>query len=204
LIKNIIFDFDGVLLDSVPVKTEAYKELFNKFSNNIVEKMVKYHELNGGISRYKKIQYFFNELLGEDVSEEKIQEYALKYSELTKIELTHEKYLIKDTLNYIKLNSKKINMHIASGSDNTDLIYICNKLDLNKYFLSMKGSPKVKSLIVKEILDDNRYKKEETILIGDSINDYEAAKINGIKFYGYNNKSLKNNHSYIDSFSTFK
>jgi HAD superfamily hydrolase (TIGR01549 family) len=204
LIKNIIFDFDGVLLDSVPVKTEAYRELFNKFSNNIVEKMVKYHELNGGISRYKKIQYFFNELLGEDVSEEKIQEYALKYSELTKIELTHEKYLIKDTLNYIKLNSKKINMHIASGSDNTDLIYICNKLDLNKYFLSMKGSPKVKSLIVKEILDDNRYKKEETILIGDSINDYEAAKINGIKFYGYNNKSLKNNHSYIDSFSTFK
>lgn len=204
MIKNIIFDFDGVLLDSVPVKTEAYRELFNKFSNNIVEKMVKYHELNGGISRYKKIQYFFNELLGEDVSEEKIQEYALKYSELTKIELTHEKYLIKDTLNYIKLNSKKINMHIASGSDNTDLIYICNKLDLNKYFLSMKGSPKVKSLIVKEILDDNRYKKEETILIGDSINDYEAAKINGIKFYGYNNKSLKNNHSYIDSFSTFK
>lgn len=204
MIKNIIFDFDGVLLDSVPVKTEAYRELFNKFSNNIVEKMVKYHELNGGISRYKKIQYFFNELLGEDVSEEKIQEYALKYSELTKIELTHEKYLIKDTLNYIKLNSKKINMHIASGSDNRDLIYICDKLDLNKYFLSMKGSPKVKSLIVKEILDDNRYKKEETILIGDSINDYEAAKINGIKFYGYNNKSLKNNHSYIDSFSTFK
>ena len=49
---------------------------------------------------------------------------------------------------------------------------------------------------------ENKYKKEETILIGDSINDFEAAKNNYIKFYGYNNLDLKKTHNYIVSFKS--
>lgn len=200
MIKNIIFDFDGVILDSVPTKTEGYRQLFKNFHTDLIEKMVEYHELNGGISRYKKIQYFFNNLLNEEISQKQIQEYAIKYSELTKQELTKQKYLIEDTITYIKLNFSKYNMHIASGADHQDLIYICDKLDLNKYFISIDGSPKVKTDIVKEIIVNNKYKKEETILIGDSINDFEAASNNNITFYGYNNKSLINQHKYINNF----
>ena len=206
MIKNIIFDFDGVILDSVPVKTEGYRQLFKEFSSNLIEKIVEYHELNGGISRYKKVKYFFNELLSEDISQEKIEEYAIKYSELTKLELSKEKYLIKDTLSYIKSNFYKYNMHVASGADHQDLVYICDKLNLTKYFLSIEGSPKVKKKIVKSILNTYNYKLEETILIGDSINDYEAAKENGIEFYGFNNKALKNkfNMDYIERMDLFE
>lgn len=202
MIKNIIFDFDGVILDSVPVKTEGYRQLFKDYPNDLIEKIVAYHELNGGISRYKKVKYFFNELLNEEISEAKIQEFAIKYSKLTKLELSKEKYLINDTLDYIKSNFSTYKMHIASGADHEDLIYICHKLNLNKYFLSVEGSPKIKPEIVKDILKTNHYKTEETILIGDSINDYEAAKSNGIKFYGYNNNKLKNleNATYLESF----
>ncbi|MEA2019605.1 MAG: HAD-IA family hydrolase [Campylobacterota bacterium] len=205
MIKNIIFDFDGVILDSVPVKTEGYRQLFKEHPTNLIEKMVEYHELNGGISRYKKVKYFFNELLKEDISEEKIQEYAAKYSELTKVELSKEKYIIQDTLDYIKLNHNKFNMHVASGADHQDLLYICDKLNLNKYFLSIEGSPKVKNEIVGEILNKNAYKAEETILIGDSINDYDAARQNSINFYGYNNLKLKKlvNSEYIYEIEKF-
>lgn len=202
MIKNIIFDFDGVILDSVPVKTEGYRQLFKDYPNDLIEKIVAYHELNGGISRYKKVKYFFNELLNEEISEEKIQEFAIKYSKLTTLELSKEKYLIKDTLDYIQSNFSKYKMHVASGADHRDLIYICNKLNLNKYFLSVEGSPKIKSEIVQDILKTNNYKAEETILIGDSINDYDAAKSNSIKFYGYNNSKLKNleNSIYLEYF----
>ena len=41
-------------------------------------------------------------------------------------------------------------------------------------------------------------------MIGDSINDYEAAKSNNIKFYGYNNDDLKSLDSYIKTFTSFK
>jgi len=201
MIKNIIFDFDGVILDSVPIKTEAYRKLFYNYNEKHVSKLVNYHELNGGISRYKKIKYFFNELLNEEILDKEILNYANKYSILTKKELSKKKYLIEDTVNFIKKNYKNYNMHIASGADDNDLKYICNSLGLSKYFLSIDGSPTIKSDIVEEILNKNKYDTAETILVGDSINDYGAAENNDIQFYGYNNILLKDKYRYIINFN---
>lgn len=202
MIKNIIFDFDGVILDSVPTKTEGFKKLFQDFQIELVDKLIEHHIQNGGISRYKKIKYFFNEILNQEISEDEILSYASKYSEITKEELTNSKYIIDDTISFIKQNYKKYNMHIASGADEKDLKYICDRLDLTKYFISISGSPIIKSEIVKKILLTNQYKNEETILIGDSINDYDAAEENKIQFYGYNNYNLKK-FKYIESFYNF-
>lgn len=201
MIKNIIFDFDGVILDSVPTKTEGFKKLFKDFPCDKVEKLIQYHELNGGKSRYIKIKYFFNDLLNQEIDEKEIFEYANKYSEITKEELANSKYIINDTLIFIQQNYKRYNMHIASGADEKDLKFICKKLDLSKYFLSIHGSPKIKNEIVEEILEINQYNNQESILIGDSINDYEAASINNIKFYGFNNLLLKKKFDYIHSFN---
>ncbi len=204
MIKNIIFDFDGVVLDSIPVKTEAFRKLFEEFSEEKIQKLIEYHLVNGGKSRYLKIKYFFNKILHQEISEKEILLYANKYSELSKEELSKSKYLIKDTIDFIKNNYKKYNLHVASGADENDLQFICNNLNLNQYFLSINGSPKIKSEIVKDILEESTYKREETILIGDSINDYEAANNNNIEFYGFNNKSLKNKFKYVDSYENFK
>jgi len=201
LIKNIIFDFDGVILDSIPVKSEGFRKLFENFPKNKVDELIEYHMYNGGMSRYKKIEYFFTKILNKSILNEDILKYAKRYSQITKEELAQKKYLIKDTLNFIKQNYKKYNMHIASGADESDLKYICSRLNLEKYFLSINGSPKVKSKIVKDILEQNNYKQEESILIGDSINDYEASHMNGIEFYGYNNIDLNNKNKYIYSFN---
>jgi phosphoglycolate phosphatase-like HAD superfamily hydrolase len=55
---------------------------------------------------------------------------------------------------------------------------------------------------VKNLLIEKNYKQNETILIGDSINDYEVSKINNIDFYGYNNLELENiSKTYIINFS---
>ena len=59
MIKNIIFDFDGVVLDSVPVKTEAFIKLFQSYEKQHVDKLIEYHLKNGGKSRYLKIKYFY-------------------------------------------------------------------------------------------------------------------------------------------------
>jgi len=203
MIKNIIFDFDGVILDSVPVKTEAFRKLFQEYPKEITDKFIEFHLKNGGVSRYEKIRYFFEGLLNKKINEEKILYFAKKYSELTKQELANEKYLIKDSIDFIKKNYKKYNMHIASGADENDLKYICDKLELTKYFVSINGSPTKKSEIIKSILESNDYKKSETVMIGDSINDFEAAKESGIEFYGYNNDNLIKK-TYLHSINNIK
>ncbi|HEH5157345.1 TPA: HAD family hydrolase [Campylobacter coli] len=184
-IRNIIFDFDGVILNSVELKTQAFVELFQEFPKNKVQELVKYHIQNGGISRYHKIQYFFENILCEEISDKEILNYAKLYSQLTKEKLCNPKYIIKETLDFIKKKQGYYNMHIASGADEQDLLEICERLDLIQYFLSIHGSPTKKDDLVKNLLVNNNYKTKETILIGDSVNDYEAALKNNIYFYGF-------------------
>ena len=98
--------------------------------------------------------------------------------------------LIQDSLCFIRENHLKYKMHIVSGSDGNELRYICEHLGLSKYFISIHGSPTPKKELVKQVLITNNYNKEEVVLIGDSINDNEAAEVNKINFWGYNNLDL--------------
>ena len=76
-------------------------------------------------------------------------------------------------------------------------------MNLEKYFLSINGSPKAKNVIVTDLITYFSLNKSNTCLIGDSINDYEAAKKNHIKFYGFNNSELIKLDNYISSFKQF-
>ena len=203
VIKNIIFDFDGVILNSVPVKTEAFRKLFLGFDESKVDKLIAYHEENGGISRYEKIKYFFNVLMEQEITENEVEMYALKYSQLTKEELCSHRYIIEDTIHFIRNNHKQYNMHIASGADEKDLKYICEQQHISSFFVTINGSPTKKDKIVENILKNNSYMHNETILIGDSINDYEAARVNQIDFYGYNNLLLVKQFKYINSLDSY-
>ena len=71
---------------------------------------------------------------------------------------------------------------------------------LPKYFQSINGSPTPKTKLVQDIIEKKKLEKKSCVLIGDSINDYDAAKANGIDFYGYNNQALTHLGNYVDSF----
>ncbi|NVJ54149.1 MAG: HAD family hydrolase [Campylobacteraceae bacterium] len=203
MIKVIFFDFDGVILDSMPIRDYGFRKIFENYPNELVDKLISYHQSNGGLSRFHKIRYFYNELLKKDISEERIEEYANKFSEIMKEQLTNKKYLISQTVNFIQKNYKNYNLHIVSGSEQNELRYLCEKLDVSKYFITIEGSPTPKNDLVKNRLKNESYNSNEAILIGDSINDYEAANINGLKFFGFNNIELKEKDEYIDSFEKF-
>jgi len=190
MIRNILFDFDGVILDSMPIRDYGFKKIFENFDTVLIEKLLDYHSKNGGLSRYVKIKYFYNEILGREISEDMLQHYADDFSRIMKRELINKKYLIADTTNFIKSNFEKYNLHIVSGSDESELRFLCKELGISNYFKSIHGSPTHKNELIKSLLLDNKYMSGETILIGDSINDYEAASVNNINFYGFNNIDL--------------
>ena len=58
MLKGIIFDFDGVVAESVQVKTDAFAYLYASHGKKIVSKVTEHHELNGGMSRFEKIKYY--------------------------------------------------------------------------------------------------------------------------------------------------
>ncbi len=199
--NNIFWDFDGVIMDSMPVRNKGFEQVLRKFPKAEVDELIKFHLENGGLSRYVKFRYFFEKIRNEEVSDEKINQLAAEFSIVMKELLVDESLLIYDSLNFIKRNFQNYKMHIVSGSDQSELRYLCKRLGIAEYFLSINGSPTPKTELVEQLLQQYNYKKDRSVLIGDSINDYEAANNNEIDFMGYNSLSLKDTgKSYIQSF----
>ncbi len=201
--KTILWDFDGVILDSMSVRDWGFEEIFKDFSDDLVQQLIEYHRANGGLSRYVKIRYFYEEILGKQITDDEVLQYANEFSKLMKIELTNPENLILDSVNFIKENHQKYNFHIVSGSDQEELRFLCEELKLSQYFISIHGSPTPKKQLVKNLLTDKEYNIASTCLIGDSNNDLDAAVVNNIKFYGYNNVELKQSNDYIECFEAF-
>lgn len=200
--KNILWDFDGVILDSMPIRNKGFKLVLQEFPNEQVELLVDYHLNNGGLSRYVKFRYFFEQIRGEKIDKEEINDWAEKFSRIMRDELVQPTLLIQDSLQFIRQNFKKYNMHIVSGSDGEELKYLCDELQISPYFISIEGSPTSKNKLVHNLLLKYKYKIDETILIGDSINDFQAAQENNIAFCGYNNRALKKlNTHYLEYLS---
>ena len=191
MIKNILWDFDGVIIDSLAIRDYGFREIFKEFDKQSVDKLIQYHNYNGGLSRFHKIKYFFNEILKQNITQDEILQYADKFTQIMRQSLSDKKYLINDTVNFIKNNYKNYNFHIVSGSEHNELNFLCQKLDLSQYFISINGSPTPKNQLIKNLLESYNYNINQTILIGDSINDYEAASVNKIGFYGFNNENLR-------------
>lgn len=203
MIKTILWDFDGVILDSMKIKGDGFAELFQKYSLNEVQKLQKFHYKNGGVSRFDKIKYFYNKILLKKIYDHEVIEHANMFAKIIKKKIFDKKNLIEDSLQFIKKNFKKYNFHIVSGSEHQELNELCKYFFIDRYFISINGSPITKDLLVQNIIKDFCYNNDEVILIGDAITDYNAAKKNQIRFYGYNNVELKNYGYYIEKFCKF-
>lgn len=200
-IQTIFWDFDGVILDSVPVRDEGYRQVLSHYPDQQVEQLMRFQRINGGLSRYVKFRYFYEEILGREITDGKIRELAGKYSDYMVQKLRDRSLLIDETMEFIHAHQDLFTMHIVSGSDQDELRYLCKELQIDHFFRSIHGSPVPKKKLVEKVMDDNNYHHEHAILIGDSINDYEAAKVNKVKFFGYNNRSLiGKGEGYITSF----
>lgn len=199
--RNILWDFDGVIIESRIVRRKGFIQVLSEFPNEQVEQLLNYHENNGGLSRYVKFRYFFEVIRREKVTEESILNYSRKFSDIMRAELANKDFLNNEVLDFIKLHEQEFEMHIVSGSDGNELKFLCERLEISHYFRSIVGSPTSKGELIEQIMKNYGYENSETIFIGDSINDFEASHENKISFLGYNNCEIKDlGTGYIQSF----
>ncbi len=178
---NIIFDFDGVILDSNNVKTIAFKNISKRFGKSQSNKLVEYHIKNGGKSRFLKIKWFVENVLkskNEDLIRNLVEEYGNEVSK------SFESCSFRTDLFELKKKLKGTQWSIASGGKQDEIVNLLeNKFLLDIFDNGIYGSPTPKMEIVKNtILNAEKNVKNKFILIGDSFYDYECAKENGIKF----------------------
>ena len=186
-LQAVFFDFDGVLVDSVPLKTEAYAKIFQPYGEETVKTAVAYHQKYGGVDRYRKIRYI-SEKLGLGFDTKKIEQLAMQFSDLVKEEIIAKAFVPGSIELLSQLKSAKIKLFIVSGTPQEELREIVRKKlqkESKEYFFEgVLGSPQTKPEILKANLQRYAFDPKRCIFIGDAVGDFEAALAVDMFFIG--------------------
>lgn len=183
MIKAIFWDFDGVIANSVNVKTDAFYELYLPYGKNIAEKVKEYHLANGGVSRFKKFEYWQTELLGNPapVPQSVIDDLASRFSALVMNKVINAPY-IKGVYETIVKYSTKVSNFIISGTPESEMKDIIKGRGLTPYFKDVLGSPETKEVLTTKLIKREGFDSREVIFIGDAPSDYRSAEQNNTWF----------------------
>lgn len=202
--KHIILDFDGVLAETNTIRFEGFSLLFSDYPDNHVTELVEYARLNGGLSRYEKIRYFFENIRNETITTEEVDVLAKKYSALVKQKVIDSEP-VRGSVEFLNSCYRRCALAIVSGSDEDELRDVCRARGIDKFFVKILGSPESKEKNLYKLLTEMKWKNKECLFIGDSLNDLNAAVANRIAFLGRNSGLVDwgsiGNIVYIDDFS---
>ena len=183
MIKAIVFDFDGVILESANLKTGAFRRLFEEEHRDKIEAIVEYHCRNMGISRFVKFRHIYEHILRKPYSAELEKQLGLRFEELIQDEILRSPF-VPGSVEFLKKKRDALPMFVASGTPDGELREIAKKMGVSEYFKELHGSPKEKKDILRDILKRFGWKPEEVAFVGDAESDLLASKTAGVHFIG--------------------
>ena len=181
IIKNIFFDFDGVIAESVSAKTEAFREMYLPYGNEIANKVVSYHIQHGGVSRFEKFKHWEKEHFNREASEKRIQELAKDFSNRV-LQKVIDAAEVEGAFDFIKTYHTKFRFWIITGTPTPEIELIAQKRGLTEFFIGLHGSAKNKRYWTEFLLEKYQLKREETLFLGDATTDQDAATFSKLHF----------------------
>lgn len=179
-LKAIAYDFDGVILENAHVKTDAFVELFAKHGSEVQAKVKAHHLDNLGISRFKKFEWIYTNLLGKQLSPEESKSLGEQFSALALDKVLAAPFVAGAEQSLAELASYP--SFVVSGTPQDELDLIVDKRSLRTSFHEVHGSPREKPAILVELLARHGLDRAELLMIGDGMSDYQAAKAAGVQF----------------------
>lgn len=207
MIKNIFFDFNGTLLNDTDLCFDIEEDMLIKEGLNKVTKEFYLDNFSFPVRNYYK-------LVGFDVSDEnyaKLSNFFISNYNAREKEETSLNPGVVEILK--KLKSDGYKLYILSASEENLLIKQLKDLKIFDYFDGLAASKNIaahgKIEYGKQFIKDNCINPNESIMIGDTIHDYEVAVELGLipilYSKGHNSKKVlkKVNAPIVDSFEEF-
>ena len=185
--NSIIFDCDGVVLNSNRIKTEAFRIAALPWGAETAEALVAHHVANGGISRHRKFAYFLETILPQHaptavpgVDGPGLDELLASFAQAVRGGLMS--CAVAEGLEELRAQTPGASWCIVSGGDQTELREIFAARGLDHLFDGgIFGSPDSKDVIIKrELLTSNI--QFPALFLGDSRYDHEVSTTMGLDF----------------------
>ena len=192
-LKCVIFDMDGVIIDSEPLHKKAYHETFKFVGVDVSEKL--YDSLTGSstLNAFQKLVKHFNlNNNPEDLVLEKRKRYVNYFENDPTLHLVNG---VEDIIKYF--HNKGITLILASSSAMVNINRVFDRFDLHQYFKAkISGADLKESKPHPEIFEKaailGGFPKENCFVIEDSDNGIKAANDAGIFVFGYKNPLVDN------------
>jgi phosphoglycolate phosphatase-like HAD superfamily hydrolase len=178
--KVIFWDFDGVIKESVAVKTEAYIRLFEGFGADLAARVRSHHEFNGGMSRFKKIPLYLG-WAGINAGDREIDRYCRKFAQDVRDRVIASPW-VPGARKYLVNNCMRQSFFLLTATPQAEIEGIVSELGLERCFRAVYGAPMSKSQAVAAVMARLGVGRQEALVIGDSESDLEAATSNGVDF----------------------
>ena len=182
-IKTIVLDFDGVLAESVGVKDGAFKKLFSSFPGQL-EEILDYHLSNNAVIRFDKFEHIYNNILKEEYTDEIKKSLCDQYSSIVVEEISSCPE-VPGSLEFLEYyHGNNIPIYVASVNPLNELKQIIENRDLSRFVKDIYAHPWMKKDSLKDISEKEGVSLDSMIFVGDSPEDYQAAKDAVVPFIG--------------------
>lgn len=181
MIKAIVFDFDGVIVESVDIKTKAFGKLFEPEGSAVVNSVVDYHLMHTGVSRFDKFRYIYDAILKRPLPKDEYDGLCRRFSELVTREVISAPY-VSGAKEFLDAYSGAFKLFVASATPQAELEGIITRRRMGSYFSGVYGSPTRKSDAVRSVIERYHFVPDEILFVGDALSDYDAAISNHCHF----------------------
>jgi len=178
--EAIFFDVDGVLIESLSVKGEAFALAFADFPDDRGS-IIDYHLANGGVNRVEKIRQIFVQISGRQPTEAELAERVRSFSEAV-VEQVIAAPEIAGAREAVEFWGGRVPLHAVSATPTDELLVIFNRRGISQHFTSINGWPPKKTELLPALVRELGYAPEGCIMVGDSAEDEAAALAAGILF----------------------
>lgn len=176
----LVFDCDGVLLNSNQVKTAAFYKAALPYGKDAANTLVSYHRNHGGISRYVKFEKFLEEMVPSGAAGPSLESLLDSYAKYVREGLSS--CSIANDLLCLREYTAGQRWFVASGGDQDELRQVFADRGLRDWFDGgIYGSPDSKDEILQRELSSNRL-STPALFLGDSRYDHQAAESAGLDF----------------------
>jgi len=183
MIKLLMLDFDGVIVDSAEVKTEAFRELFSDFGKEL-EEIINYHLDNNALSRFIKFKHIYENILNKEYNIVVERDLGKRFSEIVYKRVVDCPY-IPGAIEFLEAFYGQYPMYLISATPHEELMRIVAERNLLHYFKGIFGVPPgSKYELMLKVLDLESMKPSDAIYIGDMMEDYRVAQSAGVMFVG--------------------